>query len=177
MNKKNEKLVTLNQKNISDILKIQSDIISKLPNVFKWNELFFANTKNEFSEFLKNQLNYGKWIYNDQELIAYWIIVKDVWFYKEHMLDEIEEHNSAQIDIIAVNPNYQWQWYWGKLLTLIEWEYLKKYNNIKTFLATVSPYNKASLRMFLSKGYYINWMFKKHNKYYRVIVRKDLHLK
>ena len=169
-----ENLLTLTEKNIDDIINVQKLIENKLSTLFKWNELFFTNTKEEFLEVLSNDTNLWKWIYNWDELISYGFIAKDVKLYQWKTLLDFQEDTSAQIDIIAVNPNYWAKWYAKRFLLQLEKEYLQKFKNIKTLLATVSPYNRASLRLFLSNWYFIDGLFKKHNKYYRTILRKDL---
>ena len=170
-----ERLVTLDKTNIVDILRIQEKIIESLSNVFKWNELFFTNTKEELLEFLSNSLNLWKWLYSwNNNLIAYGFALKEVTFYQWRTLLSFDKDKSAQIDIIAVNPDYWWKWYAKKFLPKLEQDYITKFKNIKTLLATVSPYNRPSLKLFLSNGYFIDGLFKKHNKYYRVIMRKDL---
>jgi len=168
-------IVSLTEKDINGILKIQEKIIENLSNVFKWNELFFTNTKEEFLEILSNNFNLGKWLYTeDNKLIVYGFVVKDVTVYQWKTLLRYDSDKTAQIDIIAVNPDYWWKWYAKKFLPKLEQDYITKFKNIKTLLATVSPYNKPSLKLFLSNGYFIDGLFKKHNKYYRVIMRKDL---
>jgi len=160
--------------NISEILSLQNKVLDSLQNLFKWNELFFSNTKEEFKHLLNAENNYAIGFYNNNELIAYSVIDKDVSIYKWKTLLSFDPNISAQIDIVVVAPDHQSKWYWKKLLSEIEDRYVKKYPNIKTFFSTVSPYNRASLKMFLSCWYFIDWLFKKHNKYYRVILRKNL---
>ena len=98
-------IITLWSANINDILVVQNKIEEELSNLFKWEELFFTNTQEEFLEIFSNPSNLWKWIYNDKELVAYWIIVKDI-SYKQYTLLSFNGVNGAQIDIIAVNPKF-----------------------------------------------------------------------
>jgi len=167
------KIKELWENNIDEILILQKKVLDSLQNLFKWNELFFSNTKEEFKYLLNAKNNYAIGFY-DNKLIAYSVIDKDVSIYEWKTLLPFDFNKSAQIDIVVVSPAYQWKGYWKKILSEIENKYINKHSYIKTLFSTVSPYNKASLKMFLSCWYFIDWLFKKHNKYYRVILRKEL---
>jgi len=173
--KMNKNLITLSEERIQEILKIQKEVVKWIVDSFKWREYLFTSSQEELQKKLNNTLNLWKWLVNkNNNLLAYWIVNKDVWLYKWNTLLKFDEKNTAQIDVIVVRKENWWEWLWKELLPKLEKEYLEKNRNIKTLLATISPYNRASLRLFLLNHYFIDWLFLREDKYQRIIVRKDI---
>ena len=164
-------------KEIPKVLELQEKVKESLKKLWKGDELFFTNTYEEFLKEVAYEPSKFIWIYNSKnDLCGYWLINKHMEYYRNKMIDLFIEDISAQIDIIVIDPDLWWKKLGSYILKNLENKYIELVPSTTTFLATVSPYNISSLKLFIKNWYYINGLFKKHNKYYRVIVRKDLNI-
>lgn len=168
-NEVNAKLITLSEKHIDKILKLQDEIIDNLED----KDIFAKTYKDEFVEIIRNS---GEviGITVDDELIAFGAMIKpdenemnlgyDINLCKEELLEV------AHIESTVVSSEYRGNGLQKLLCKSLE--DIGKGKGCTIFCATVAPTNKFSLNTLLSLDYKIELEKEKYGGVKRYIVMK-----
>lgn len=163
----------LEEKDIKDIMRLQKIVIDALED----KQLFAPSEEDEFLLYIKELGNViGCYESESNELIAMGVYGKlghrennygyDLEMAKEELL------SVGQIESTVVSPEYRGNSLQKKIC--LELERISKNNNDKLLCATVSPYNKYSLKSFLDLGYEIKKDKLKYGGLRRYVVAKEL---